>query len=61
MQEVIFDIVKNVYAAPTQKPTIYDIQEVFSSPGRMSSFVFLMLTYFLRLLSHIKKFILLRI
>uniref|UniRef100_A0A0F7GX74 PsbP-like protein 2 n=1 Tax=Habenaria pantlingiana TaxID=1498489 RepID=A0A0F7GX74_9ASPA len=27
MQEVIFDIVKNVYAAPTQKPTIYDIQE----------------------------------
>lgn len=27
MQEVIFDIVKNVYAAPTQKPTIYDMHE----------------------------------
>uniref|UniRef100_A0A0F7CYK1 PsbP-like protein 2 n=1 Tax=Goodyera fumata TaxID=1390594 RepID=A0A0F7CYK1_9ASPA len=27
MQEVIFDLVKNVYAAPTQIPTIYDIQE----------------------------------
>uniref|UniRef100_A0A0F7GY27 PsbP-like protein 2 n=1 Tax=Cypripedium formosanum TaxID=53042 RepID=A0A0F7GY27_9ASPA len=27
MKEVIFDIVKNVYAAPTQKPTIFDMQE----------------------------------
>ncbi|ONK62333.1 uncharacterized protein A4U43_C07F2810 [Asparagus officinalis] len=27
MEEVIFNLVKNVYAAPTQVPTIYDIQE----------------------------------
>ncbi|XP_010937711.1 photosynthetic NDH subunit of lumenal location 1, chloroplastic isoform X2 [Elaeis guineensis] len=27
MEEVIFDLVKNVYAAPTQIPTIYDMQE----------------------------------
>ncbi|KAL0918135.1 hypothetical protein M5K25_010126 [Dendrobium thyrsiflorum] len=27
MEEVIFDLVKNVYAAPTQKPTIFDMQE----------------------------------
>ncbi|KAJ6834692.1 photosynthetic NDH subunit of lumenal location 1, chloroplastic [Iris pallida] len=27
MDEVVFNLVKNVYAAPIQKPTIYDIQE----------------------------------
>ncbi|XP_072975685.1 photosynthetic NDH subunit of lumenal location 1, chloroplastic [Typha angustifolia] len=27
MEEVIFNLVKNVYAAPTQVPTIYDMQE----------------------------------
>uniref|UniRef100_A0A1D1XYV8 PsbP-like protein 2, chloroplastic n=1 Tax=Anthurium amnicola TaxID=1678845 RepID=A0A1D1XYV8_9ARAE len=28
MEEVIPDLVKNVYAAPTQMPTIFDVQEV---------------------------------
>lgn len=27
MEEAVFSLVKNVFAAPTQKPTIYDIQE----------------------------------
>ncbi|KAI0509870.1 hypothetical protein KFK09_010467 [Dendrobium nobile] len=27
MEEVIFDLVKNVCAAPTQKPTVFDMQE----------------------------------
>nr|AQX44175.1 hypothetical protein [Apostasia odorata] len=27
MEEVVFDLVKNVYAAPIQNPTIFDIQE----------------------------------